>query len=155
MRYSSKQFNPLTWIAPFLLIGLLLFPSTCAEASMVHSIFTDPQAVNISVHQHHETVLATMSESERAQHLDMGHAINPVPELPALPVALADMNLDPSSDTVALRSLPEELMTNVASIAAVVADEDTLDLQIRPLVLSSEPDIPFGTAIRVDIPPPR
>ncbi len=43
--YRGLRSNPITWLTPFMLLGLLLFPSTCADAAMVHSIFTDPTAL--------------------------------------------------------------------------------------------------------------
>ena len=71
----------LTWIAPVLLVGLLLFPSTCADAAGVHSLFDDPLAAH-TMPGHHPAIAryATqygMTIAELEQHVAMGHIVLP------------------------------------------------------------------------------
>ena len=70
----------LRWLAPVLLAGLLLFPSACAGAAGIHSLFDDPLAEAPGAASGGMSAFAAqhgMSVENLEMHVAMGHVVLP------------------------------------------------------------------------------
>jgi len=152
----------LTWIAPVLLVGLLLFPSTCADAAGVHSLFDDPLAAH-TMPGHHPAIAryATqygMTIAELEQHVAMGHIVLPADafDAPAADTALDVTDDEPCPRAPKLRDMPSTMMMD--SVAAVTTIVD-LDMIMAPIIRAGAVwpavQVPTGHLAEIESPPPR
>ncbi len=148
-KVQVRQGNPFAWALPFLLLGLLLFPSTCADAAMVHSIFTDPLAMNEHAKGHHASGL---SDEQIARHIALGH-LRVADESPESSPAVGEG--DTCSETPRVRSLPNELMISLAAAAATIDQTHGLDLSTGTDRFILDPALPGSCTASVESPPPR
>ena len=144
-----------------MLLGLLLFPSTCADAAMVHSIFTDPTTIEAdghrqSSHAAHAAALG-MSEVEYVSHVAMGHILVSESDVPThLTQSSTQASLaDPCLAAPKFRNLPNEMLINVATVVAVVDESVMPDVPAAAEQIGQIPVFPSDLAIDIESPPPR
>jgi hypothetical protein len=152
----------LSWIAPALLAGMLLFPSTCAYAAGVHSLFDDPLAAPMP--PGHHPALARyaaqygMTFAELERHVAMGHIVLPTDaiEQPPTEASVAVAEIDPCPSAPKFRDMPSSmLMDNVAAVTTI-ADPDVISAPIaRADVIWPMVQLPAGHLADVESPPPR
>jgi hypothetical protein len=118
---------------------MLLFPSTCADAAGVHSLFDDPLAVG-SVRTDHPAVVRYavqfgMTVAELERHVAMGHIILPADAYaePATAAPALTGEIDPCPSNPTFRDLPETMMMDLVTSAAVVVDTDTIEAPVSRL----------------------
>lgn len=121
---------------------------------MVHSIFADPATLAAESNRHHSSAFGTMSKADHAKHVAMGH-IPPTPFESATQRATETGKDDPCAERPTARSLPQEMLINVAGVSAVFEP-----VHVPCLAISTDPpsvleQAPASIAPRVDVPPPR
>jgi hypothetical protein len=137
---------------------MLLFPSTCADAAGVHSLFDDPLAAGSNqpgFARYAAQYGMTLAELKR--HVTMGHIVLPV-DAYADPGADAPVavDADPCPTTPRLRDLPETMMMDLVASVAVVVDTDVIEARVsRAAHLWPGIQFPGDYLADPDNPPPR
>jgi hypothetical protein len=152
----------LSWIAPVLLAGMLLFPSTCADAAGVHSLFDDPLVAGTQSGRH--PALARYAEhygmtiAELERHVSMGHivlpagVVEPAPPMSQPPVA----EIDPCPRAPKFRDMPATMMIDGVTAVTTIVDPDAI---IAPVARASRiwpaRSLPSSHLADIESPPPR
>lgn len=150
----------LFWLAPVLLAGLLLFPSTCADAAGVHSLFDDPLAGLPTEASDGMAAFAAqhgMSVDALELHVAMGHLVLPDWATETGPSAFDDLAADPYAcpDQPRIRNMPGHADAAGAAIAVVLTDHAPVDPPAGDGVIAFVSRIPTGQCSELDSPPPR
>ena len=114
-------------LAALLLAGMLLFPSTCADAAGVHSLFDDPLAAQMPPDHHSARARYAaqygMTIAELERHVAMGHVVLPADavEQPPAQASRAVAEIDPCPSAPKFRDMPSSmLMDNVAAVTTML-----------------------------------
>ena len=151
----------LSWLAPIVLAGLLLFPSTCADAAGVHSLFDDPLAHDAG-HQQLSTLaryaeLYGMSVDELNLHVSMGHVTLPnwVTDSSATRQS-PETERDPCPPPPGFRNMPATMGMDSATAVVVVIELDVIDAPVTgEATICHVVQVPTGHIGDLDSPPPR
>lgn len=149
-----------------IVLGMLLVPSTCANAAGPHSIFMTPLAAdNGSMHHaghdpHAGMAMAGMSAEEHALHmLLMGSAepADPTPASDDSATSPATIQGDaPVEETgVRLSDLPSTMAMVAISNPVTIAELDAIQFPPSPVALPHSPLLIAGRAVSLELPPPR
>jgi len=157
-----------------IVLGMLLVPATCANATGPHSLFMTPMAQHDpSMHhgkhhtQTHDSGMAMdmpgMPADEHAMHMAMSHAaanddlvsISAEPEVPANtpPAIKGDA---PAGETgVRLTDLPSTMAMVAVSNPVTIAELDAIHFPSTPVASPRPVATLTGRAIALELPPPR
>jgi len=152
----------LSWIAPVLLAGMLLFPSTCADAAGVHSLFDDPLAAQVP--PGHHPALARyaaqygMTIAELERHVAMGHIVLPAEAVEQAPTeaSLAVTENDPCPRAPKFRDMPATMMIDSVAAVTTIADPEMIFAPIvRTDAIWPTVHLPADHLADIESPPPR
>jgi hypothetical protein len=161
-----------------IVLGMLLVPATCANATGPHSIYLTPMASNDGAMDHAMRHTATgddaamsaempgMSAHEHAMHMQMEQAARTAPE-PAVSTALPEITLPPGPPAtiqgdeeivqagIRLTDLPSTMAMVAISNPITIAELDIIQLPSAPIAAAPAVETLTGRTVSLELPPPR
>jgi hypothetical protein len=161
-----------------IVLGMLLVPATCANATGPHSIYLTPMAQHDGAMDHAthhaaaddgmamSAAMPGMTAHEHAMHMQMEHAAKsatpqhastalPAITLPPGPPATIQGDEEIVQAGIRLTDLPSTMAMVAISNPLTIAELDAIQLPAAPVAAPRAVDILSGRTVSLELPPPR